>query len=350
MARSNRRTGKQPATNGPLTKKEKKLEQQRLKKLKKEKLKNLGFMFTDTLLRLPRPTLKQMVKARKILGKRQFMLFHYIRCGTPAQRRFAQGKILEIHKNLPWGFIRKSKWNSIFDTNQRDAAIDIKDAVQAGQMGILHASEKFNYTRGVKFSTCAWKWIRHYVQRLFENGGEIRLPVDVWKRIWRYRSTLHAEQARLRREPSPLEIKEAMGLTEEEWAEMVDAFVVALHRRPYLSEEKEDSLPHESVFAEIVDTNHPTELNESPIEELLDRDRLQKLLHQIIHSGQVLKGIEGGVLWHRLGLGSTIPKNGPQTGQALGCSKQAVNKAEERAYKKLLTPGRHQEILRPYWN
>src|SRR5919107_4870152 len=99
--------------------------------------------------------------------------------------------------------------------------LSLGDLVQEGMLGLIRATEKFDWRRGFKFSTYATLWIRQAIQRGLENTSRtVRLPVHIAQRE-RKISRIHRElNAKLEREPTDEEIAEIADLTPEEVAEI----------------------------------------------------------------------------------------------------------------------------------
>jgi RNA polymerase primary sigma factor len=108
--------------------------------------------------------------------------------------------------------------------NYRRRGVAFSDVIQEGMLGLLRATEKFDWRRGRKFSTYAGWWIRQAIVRGLDNSSTtIRLPVHVAARARRISRVSGELAARLHRDPTPREIADAAGVTMQQMVETEEA-------------------------------------------------------------------------------------------------------------------------------
>lgn len=216
----------------------------------------------------------------------------------------------------------------------RGQGLSFLDLIQAGNVGLIKAADKFDHTRGTKFGTYATWWIRQSVARtLKQQGRNIRIPVHTNDRIRKlYQLAARLEQD-LGRRPTPEEIAEEVDLDPERVR-----WLLGVSQRP-LSLEKPVDEDGDSEFGDFLeDQDMPSPAQRAEMHLL--HDDLQDAL-------STLTPREVQVLRMRFGLGGANTYTLREVGEKLGVTRERIRQIEGKALKKLRHP-RYRRRLRPY--
>ena len=216
----------------------------------------------------------------------------------------------------------------------RGRGLSFLDLIQAGNIGLIKAADKFDYERGTKFGTYATWWIRQSVARtLKQQGRNIRIPVHTNDRIRKLYQVASRLEQDLGRRPTPEEIAEEVDLEPERVR-----WLMGVSQRP-LSLEKPIDEDGESEFGDFLedeDTPSPSQRTE------------MHLLHEDLQDAlSTLTPREVRVLRMRFGLGGADTYTLREVGEKLGVTRERIRQIEGKALKKLRHP-RYRRKLRPY--
>ncbi len=203
----------------------------------------------------------------------------------------------------------------------QNQGLPLADLVQEGMLGLIRASEKFDWRKGFRFSTYATLWIRQAIQRGLENSGRtIRLPVHVAQRSRKVGRVERELSVRLGREPTIDEIAEETGLP-------IDQIEEVRHQRAALvSLDQQVGEDGDTALGDLLPSDQ-----EAPEDTAWDNER-ERLVHEAIAS---LPETERTVLTLRFGTGREEPQTLTAIGKRLGFSAERASQLEQRALKKL---------------
>ncbi|MDF9715580.1 RNA polymerase sigma factor [Nocardioides sp. ChNu-99] len=291
--------------------------------------------------------LKQIGKVPLLNAEMEVELAKRIEAGLFADEKLAKGgkitpKVLE---ELEWiaDDGRRAK-NHLLEANLRLVVSLAKrytgrgmlflDLIQEGNLGLIRAVEKFDYTKGYKFSTYATWWIRQAITRaMADQARTIRIPVHMVEVINKLARVQRQMLQDLGREPTPEELAKELDMTPEKVVE------VQKYGREPISLHTPLGEDGDSEFGDLIEDS----------EAIVPADAvsftlLQEQLHAVLDT---LSEREAGVVSMRFGLTDGQPKTLDEIGKVYGVTRERIRQIESKTMSKLRHPSRSQ-VLRDY--
>ncbi|WP_433526374.1 RNA polymerase sigma factor [Nocardia pseudovaccinii] len=298
-----------------------------------------------------RAYLKQIGKVALLNAEEEVELAKRIEAGLYAAEKVRE--FAEQGEKLPVAMRRDYTWivrdgnrakNHLLEANLRlvvslakrytGRGMAFLDLIQEGNLGLIRAVEKFDYTKGYKFSTYATWWIRQAITRaMADQARTIRIPVhmvEVINKLGRIQRELLQD---LGREPTPEELAKEMDITPEKVLE------IQQYAREPISLDQTIGDEGDSQLGDFIEDSEAVVAVDAVSFTLL-QDQLQSVL-------ETLSEREAGVVRLRFGLTDGQPRTLDEIGQVYGVTRERIRQIESKTMSKLRHPSRSQ-VLRDY--
>ena len=292
--------------------------------------------------------LKQIGKVALLNAEQEVELAKRIEAGLYAEHRLA-----EEGNDLPAKLRRELHWvaqdgqrakNHLLEANLRLVVSLAKrytgrgmlflDLIQEGNLGLIRAVEKFDYTKGFKFSTYATWWIRQAITRaMADQARTIRIPVHMVEVINKLARVQRQMLQDLGREPTPEELAVELDMTPEKVVE------VQKYGREPISLHTPLGEDGDSEFGDLIEDSEAVVPADA-----VSFTLLQEQLHAVLDT---LSEREAGVVSMRFGLTDGQPKTLDEIGKVYGVTRERIRQIESKTMSKLRHPSRSQ-VLRDY--
>jgi RNA polymerase primary sigma factor len=298
-----------------------------------------------------RAYLKQIGKVALLNAEEEVDLAKRIEAGLYSAERLRQAEeaseklAMQLKRDLRW-IVRDGERakNHLLEANLRlvvslakrytGRGMAFLDLIQEGNLGLIRAVEKFDYTKGYKFSTYATWWIRQAITRaMADQARTIRIPVhmvEVINKLGRIQRELLQD---LGREPTPEELAKEMDITPDKVLE------IQQYAREPISLDQTIGDEGDSQLGDFIEDSEAVVAVDAVSFTLL-QDQLQSVL-------QTLSEREAGVVKLRFGLTDGQPRTLDEIGQVYGVTRERIRQIESKTMSKLRHPSRSQ-VLRDY--
>ena len=283
--------------------------------------------------------LEQIGKVPLLDAEQEVELAKRIKAGLSAEEKLADGNRLNDDQRLDLEWIAEDGTrakNHLLEANLRLVVSLAKrytgrgmlflDLIQEGNLGLIRAVEKFDYTKGYKFSTYATWWIRQAITRAMAGQARtIRIPVHMVEVINKLARVQRQMLQDLGREPTPDELAAGLDMTPEKVVE------VQKYGREPISLHTPLGEDGDSEFGDLIEDSEAIQPGEA-----VSFTLLQEQLHSVLGT---LSEQEAGVISMRFGLTDGQPKTLDEIGKVYGVTRERIRQIESKTMSKLRRPG-----------
>lgn len=291
--------------------------------------------------------LKQIGKVALLNAELEVELAKRIEAGLFAEEKLATTKKLSPSERRDLNWVVKDGQRAkshLLEANLRlvvslakrytGRGMQFLDLIQEGNLGLIRAVEKFDYTKGYKFSTYATWWIRQAITRaMADQARTIRIPVHMVEVINKLARVQRQLLQDLGREPTPEELAAELDMTPEKVVE------VQKYGREPISLSTPLGEDGDSEFGDLIEDTEAVVPADA-----VGFSMLQQELERVLDS---LHPREAGVIRSRFGLGDGVQMTLDQIGEKFGVTRERIRQIESKTMSKLRHPSRSQ-LLRDY--
>jgi len=250
-----------------------------------------------------------------------------------SQERINQLKLLIKDGEAAWEHLIKANTRLVVSVAKKyiGRGVPLLDLIQEGNLGLMKAVDKFDYTRGFRFSTYATWWIRQSITRsIADQGRTIRIPVHMIDRIRELYKVSHALEQELGRKPFAKEIAEEMNenVSKVQWMMRVSWLPLSLETP--VGDEEDSEL---GMFVEDEDTPTPTEVTYQS----MMRDKINEVVN-------TLPPREARILRMRFGLNDGRSYTLEEVGKKFDLTRERIRQIEGKALRQLRHPHKARQL------
>ncbi len=265
--------------------------------------------------------LKEIGKIPLLTAEEEVEVARQLASGTPEEREAAKQKLSESNLRLVVSIAKKYVGRGM----------QLLDLIQEGNLGLIKAVDKFDFTKGFKFSTYATWWIRQAITRsIADQSRTIRFPVHMVETINRMVRTSRQLVQELGREPTTAEIAEHMGISESRVTEIIRIAQDPVSLETPVGEEEDSHL------ADFI----PDDTAHAPS----DAAMTSMMREQLMEALDALSPREQRVIRMRFGLDDGHPQTLEEVGRAFNVTRERIRQIEAKALRKLRHPSRSKKL------
>jgi RNA polymerase primary sigma factor len=267
--------------------------------------------------------LRQISPYSPLNREQEQSLFRIFSRGTPREKIEARDRVILSNQWLIINIARKF----------RGRGLDLEDLVQEGNLGLIVAIEKFDYTRGFKFSTYAIHWIKQAIRRaLYKNKHTVRRPEYLYSQV----NALLRTRDRIReftgQEPGISELVEATGMSRAK----IEQLYLLTQIEISLDKEIGDSGDKTNTIEDLI----PDDKTATPAEIVSEKVFSEQLAQLIDKSLENLKPVEADVIRRRFGIGYDRQQTLEAIGKAHRISRERIRQIESKVLRELRHPSK----------